>query len=171
LIAVFTVADVARRLRDSLADIEFGVSLVPAEWTHVFPPPPADAWSVAMNLAHLVVYEEELGNPILSSLARGGDGTDAVRPNMPAWWEPDAKALSGEPLDALLSRLRAARSRHVDLVESFDDTSFNTAVCPVFGARWREGALHSPGWIASKTWQHTWEHGNAVLRVALFAPR
>jgi hypothetical protein len=25
--------------------------------------------------------------------------------------------------------------------------------------------------VATKTFQHTWEHGNAILRVALFAPR
>jgi hypothetical protein len=168
----FTVVDVARRLRDSLADIEFGLSMLPVEWSHALPPgSPPDSWTVAMNIAHLVVYEEELANPILASLAAGGDGSDAVRPNLPAWWEPDAKAIASEPLDALVPRLRAARQRHIDLVESFDEAAFNKPVCPVFGARWREGALHAPGWVASKTWQHTWEHGNAVLRAALFAPR
>ena len=124
-----------------------------------------------MNVAHLVVYEEELANPILASLAAGGDGSAAVRPNLLAWWEPDAKAIASEPLDLLVPRLRAARERHIELVASFDDAAFNKPVCPVFGARWHEGALHPPGWVASKTWQHTLEHGNAVLRAGLFAPR
>lgn len=29
---------------------------------------------------------------------------------------------------------------------------------------------HSAAWVAAKTFQHTWEHGNSIFRIALFAP-
>lgn len=35
---------------------------------------------------------------------------------------------------------------------------------------WSERLRHSAGWVAAKTFQHTWEHGNFLLRVALFSP-
>ena len=33
------------------------------------------------------------------------------------------------------------------------------------------GEALAMSWVATKTFQHTWEHGNAILRVALFTPR
>jgi hypothetical protein len=41
-------------------------------------------------------------------------------------------------------------------------------VTPLFT---RGETMRAPGWIATKTFQHTWEHGNALLRLALYAPR
>jgi hypothetical protein len=94
-----------------------------------------------------------------------------TRENVPAWFEPDASALSSSPLEGLLKRLHTTRKEQVRLVEAFDDSRWNAAVCP----RWSGGRYgadqHSAAWVASKTFQHCWEHGNAVLRMALFAPR
>ena len=80
-----TVADTLRRLRDSLADVEFGLAM-PERWHHERSPEVApDAWIVAMNLAHLTFYEENVALRLLRSFApsfdpanerQGGDERD-----------------------------------------------------------------------------------------------
>jgi hypothetical protein len=165
----FRIEETVARLRDSLATLEWAAAMIPGRWTHTlresYPP---DAWSAAMNLAHLVVYEEQVAAPVLEALAAGGDGASATRSAMESWFLKDAEAIAGEPVPALLQRLRSARARQIATIESFDEARFNTPVCALWGAS-HSGPLRPAGWIAAKTFQHTWEHGNAILRVALFA--
>ena len=69
-----TVTDTLRRLRDSLADVEFGLAMVPERWHHERSPEVApDAWTVAMNLAHLTFYEENVALRLLRPFAPGFD--------------------------------------------------------------------------------------------------
>lgn len=130
-----------------------------------------DGWSVAQNLAHLAIYEERLGAPLLEDLACGGDGT-GIGLSTPredqflAEWE----SLAQKPIETILARLHAARARHVAALMSFTEARFNAPVTTFFPPAYgRE--RYPAGWVAAKTVQHTWEHGNTVLRVALFAPR
>lgn len=171
--AVFDKDETLARLRDSLTTIESFARLVPPAFTHTNPEwYPADAWSVAMNVAHVVVYEECMGAPLIEALAAGGDGAGAIRSDLEQVFLPEAQKLSSEPIEELLERLRAARDRQIAAVVSIDTVRFNAAVTPLFsGPRHGGGRLHSPAFVATKTFQHTWEHGNAILRMALFAPR
>jgi len=76
----FGVDETITRLRDSLATIEWASSMIPVRWTHDAPPTAAPgAWNVAMNLAHLVTYEEQLALPVLRAMAQGSDGEGTVR--------------------------------------------------------------------------------------------
>jgi hypothetical protein len=62
-----------------------------------------------------------------------------------------------------MARLGAARQRQVEIALTFSDERFNIPSTP--GWRQRAGTeFKSPGWVLNKTFQHTWEHGNAVLR-------
>jgi hypothetical protein len=123
-----------------------------------------------MNLAHLVVYDEGIALPILLSLAAGEDGTTLVRTTNENWFFNDAVALAVEPVEVLLGRLEVSRMRQAELVEGFSAADFNRRWSPAFGSGLHGNAPHSPAWVANKTFQHTWEHGNAVLRMMLFAP-
>jgi Xaa-Pro aminopeptidase len=164
--AAFSVTDTIQRLQDSLATLEWAVYAVPRDWTHQ--PPEPDAWSVAMNLAHLVVYEEEISAPILAALAEGSDGVGSVKSAMEVWFLKDAQAIADRPVAELVERLRAVRKREAETVGAFNEAAFNRPATPLFGG---PQSLRAPGWVATKTFQHTWEHGNAILRMALFAPR
>ncbi len=169
---MFDPNETAQRLSESLATIEWAVSAIPPRFTHELPDfYPEGEWGVAMNLAHLVVYEEEIANPVLAALAAGGDGVGSVRSAMEGWFLNDALAIAGEPIDALLGRLKAARGRQIEMVESFAAERFNAPMTPLWASGRHGTPPHSAGWVATKTFQHTWEHGNAVLRMALFAPR
>jgi DinB superfamily len=168
----FETDEVVEALRSSLATIEWATRVLPPQWTNAlrehYPP---DSWTVTMNLAHMVLYEERLAVPMLESLAEGNDGTDRVQSVSEQY--PDAVLLAEEPMDELMRRLRAARERQLAIVGAMDARRLNAPatehwgkVDPNMGAR-----AHSAGWVAMKTFQHTWDHGNAILRMALFAPR
>ncbi len=165
---VFDQRETAARLRDSLRTIESFLALVPAEWTHK--PPSEGAWSVAMNLAHMIAYEEQLATPVLTAMADGGSGQDVVPSGGEAWLLDSATAIASEPVGVLAARLRAIRERAIALVESTPADLFNAPNTMLWSNR-NAGKPLALSWVATKTFQHTWEHGNAILRVALFSPR
>ena len=57
-----------------------------------------------------------------------------------------------------------------EIVESAPVELFNDPKTMLWSGR-NAGRPHPLSWVATKTFQHTWEHGNSILRVALFAPR
>ena len=124
--------DTARRLTDSFRSVEWAVSIVPPQWTHALPDyyGPND-WTVAMNLAHLVVYEEKFATPLLEALAAGDDGEGAVPSPGEGWLLRDATAIASEPVEVLLERLANSRARQVQIVESFPRDRFNEPVTPL----------------------------------------
>ncbi|MGH2588965.1 MAG: hypothetical protein ACRDJE_28920, partial [Dehalococcoidia bacterium] len=77
--ASYQVEQVVAQLQGSLDGLTLAVSLVPEVWHHRSPRGLSgfedDAWSVATNLAHLVLYEETLAAPVVEALAVGSDGT------------------------------------------------------------------------------------------------
>jgi hypothetical protein len=168
----FDRAETARLLRDSAGVLESAARLVPSAFTHANPGAyPADAWTVAMNIAHMVVYEDQMANPVLAAMAKGSDGVGATKSDVESWFLADAEALAPRPLDELLRRLAVARHDAIAIVESFDESRWNAGITPLWTRRDATGVLRTPAWVAMKTFQHTWEHGNAVLSMALFAPR
>ena len=159
------------RLRDSARTIESFLKLVPERWTHRAPDGwPDDAWSVAMNLAHMVAYEEQLATPVMESIAAGGTGQDVVPSGGEGWLLESAQAMAGASLDSLAARLRATRERQIAIIDAMSGDLFNTPKTMLWSGR-SGGEAHAVSWVAAKTFQHTWEHGNAILRIALFAPR
>ena len=165
----FRVDDTALRLAQSLETIEWAVSQIPEAYMHKVPDFYDEGeWSVAMNLAHLVVYDEGIANPILGDLAKGGDGVGSTKSHLEQWFAQDALDIADRPVDELMARFADGHRRQVEIVSTFSDEAFNKPATPLFA----DGSgLRSAGWIATKTFQHAWEHGNAVLRMALFAPR
>jgi hypothetical protein len=169
---MFSVSETVERLRGSLATIEWAVERVPDKWTHALPDfYPGDAWSVAMNLAHMTIYEEEISGPVLRALAAGGDGLGAARSRREDWFLNDAVALSHAPVSEIMRRLVAGRADQIASVAGYDEDRFNAPVTPLWASGRHGAPPHSAGWVATKTFQHTWEHGNAILRMALFAPQ
>jgi hypothetical protein len=76
----FETEEVVEALRRSLATIEWATRVLPPRWTNaLLEHDPPDSWTVSMNLAHMVLYEERLAVPMLESLAEGNDGTDRVQ--------------------------------------------------------------------------------------------
>src|SRR5215204_2937487 len=169
----YSVEEVCRLLEESLNAIEWALSRTSPPQFHATPKGAAaafqeGAWSMAMNVAHLAVYDERLAIPVLEGLLAGGDGLGAASTPREDAFQRECEALSEEPREAILARLRAARQRQVALVRRFSDEQFNTLRTPLWG-KYYGAPLHASGWVAAKSWQHTYEHTNALLRIALFS--
>src|SRR5262245_37925029 len=78
-------AEAERQLGDSLALLERFVGGARAAADHPAVASRTDRWGVAMNLAHLAVYEERVAAPVLEALADGGDGRGAVASAGEGW--------------------------------------------------------------------------------------
>jgi uncharacterized damage-inducible protein DinB len=164
LATVFDRAETIRQLDESLRLLERAVAAAPERWHRPSEPGlPPDFWGVAMNLAHLALYEEHWPAPVLEAIASGTPEPPAT--NSDEADERDAAALVAEPLEAILDRLRAARRRQIDALQAMTDERFEGATTH----RWGRGP-HTAAWVAAKTVQHTWEHGNSVMQLALFYP-
>ena len=123
----------------------WAAKLVPAGYTHaLLPGAPTDAWTVTMNIAHLIVYDEGIAVPVLESLAAGENGTTKIRTDNEAWFYNDAVALAADPLDALLDRFVSARTRQARVAGSFTDSDWNRRWSPVFGSGAHGNGPHSP---------------------------
>jgi hypothetical protein len=162
------------RLAQSLADVLYAASITPAIY-HYRSPAAATGlvwfgtWSVAENLAHLAVYEEHVAAPILEAIVAGRDATAEVNSVIESDYEAHWQALSKSPLDEIVQRLSAARSRQLDAISVMSGDLFQAPTTTL----WTDVLAadgHSAAWVAAKTFQHTWEHGNSILCVALFAP-
>jgi DinB superfamily len=157
------------RLQQSLADLLYAVEITPPEWLYRSPWRDPAAWSVAQNLAHMAVYEEQVAAPILEALAAGTDATDAVMSVIEGDFDELWQQLATEPIEVIAERFQAARSRQIHAVAAMTEDRFHLPATTL----WSEvkPGIHSAAWVAAKTFQHTWDHGNAILQVALFAPR
>ena len=162
------------RLTQSLADVLYAASITPATY-HYRSPAAATGlewlgtWSVAENLAHLAVYEEHVAAPILEAIVTGRDATAEVNSVIESDYESLWQALTNSRLDEIAQRLLAARSRQVDAILAMDDDLFQAPETTL----WTDVLAadgHSAAWVAAKTFQHTWEHGNSILCIAVFAP-
>jgi len=150
--------------------VQWAVAQVPERWTHAIPDYyPEDAWSVARNLAHMAVYEEGIAAPMLRDLAVGGDGAAAMRSPREEFLT-GATELSREPVEDIQHRLSVCRGEQIAIIGGYDEERFNAPATSAWASGQHGTPPHSAGWVATKTFQHTWEHGNAILRMALFAP-
>jgi hypothetical protein len=168
----YEAAALAERLERSLADLEWAVSLVPERLLWLTPPfgGPQPAWSVAMNLAHLLLYEERIPAQLLEEIAAGGTGSlPAEAAGTEGQLLQETRETAAQPIARLLERLRVARSRQAVAVRSLSEERLNLPLCTLWSAG-SSVTAHPAGWIAAKTFQHTWEHGTTIQQIALFGP-
>jgi hypothetical protein len=162
------------RLEQSLADILFAVSVTPEPWRYRTPSDdPAlrrlGDWSVARNVAHLAVYEEQVAAPILEAIAAGRDCSTDVVSVLEGDYQNIWEVLSGSPLETIVQRLVSARRRQIAAISAMSDGRFHEAATTLWNRKDSPDG-QSAAWVATKTFQHTWEHGNSIFRIALFAP-
>lgn len=168
---------ILERLDASLAMLRWGLTLIPEGWSHRSPSDARvlsreeGAWNVAMNLAHLTLYEERLPATVLGSLLASGDGVTGTPLQEPTPFEPAAVELSAQPLPEILSRMDAAYQHLRDLALQFSEEDWVRPSTRAWGGNGYGPRLHCPARIVAKSAQHVVEHSNPVLRVGLYAPR
>ncbi len=165
--SVFRVADAVEQLAASLHALVWASRLIPDDEAHASPEP--QIWSAATHLAHLLLYEERVSVPVIEALLRGEDGTAAVHDGGEGWLARESEVLGTSSLAVLAARWHRTREQLIAAVRRFGDVEFNEPRCAVTTPLFRDISLHPAGLVAMKAYQHTWEHGNVILRTARVA--
>ncbi|GAC1566191.1 MAG: hypothetical protein NVS3B14_06850 [Ktedonobacteraceae bacterium] len=133
----------------------WAVEQVPPERRLLTPPKPLGEWNAARHVFHMLYYEQ-----------------NAVLPGMKIWLDQpftlneadynEAAAWGdGKDLESILTDFRRVRAEQLEVLAHFNDQLWHETRQTL----WGEVTLL---WIVSKTFQHTAEHTNDVMRMALF---
>ena len=158
-------------LQTSGDTLQWAVQQVPVEQFYSVSPRKPESWSVARNVFHVQYYEEHVVLPCMR-LWLSGESTERYKredATRIARYR-DYEALAGDEdmawtqapdIDTLLARFQTFRSEQINLLLQFTPTVWEEKREAV----WGEVTLR---WVVTKTYQHTLEHSNDVLKHALY---
>jgi hypothetical protein len=144
-------------LASSADGFTWAMEQVPKERLYTPPPGPIGGlgeWVAARHAFHLLYYEREAALPAMRHWL------GAPCPSFDNYDE-DAAWQGAPDLPTILREFREVRAAQVALLPQFDEALWHETR----DTGWGNVALR---WIVSKTYQHTAEHINDVLRIALF---
>jgi hypothetical protein len=167
------------RLEETARILEWAISKIPPGHLLQVPPhgqhPQAGEryktyfgdWSAYRLFFHVVFYEEVFALPTMRHwLGEPYPGVDIINPDSSLEEAACQQELErGADLPALLDRFRAVRQEQIRVLETipareWDLEKVNTELGPV-----------SAEFVVAKTIQHTLDHGNALMRNALYWDR
>jgi len=144
------------QLNSSTAGFIWSVEQVPSERRLLKPPKLLGEWSTARHVFHMLYYEQNAVVPSMKIwldeefiLDKGGYNEDAA-------WSDD------KDLESMLADFRRVRAEQLEVIARFKEQQWHETRPTYF---WGEVTLL---WLVSKTFQHTAEHINDVMRMALF---
>lgn len=116
------------------------------------PPQDLGDWPAVRHVFHMLFYEQNVALPGMRQWL--GDPLPAIVDENDAW-------TGSERIETLLPAFTTVRSQQIALLTQFKDADWDRVV----ETNWGPVTLF---WVVSKTYQHTAEHINDVLRIALF---
>ena len=143
------------QLQVSANGFVWGTEQVPEARRYAPPPKGLGEWTVARHVFHLWYYEQTIALPSMQQWLGG---------TIPFLDDKDEDVDWGntqETVETLLEKFRMVRGEQIALLPKFDDRAWNTACEAVWGPV-------TLLWVVSKTYQHTAEHINDVMRIGLF---
>jgi hypothetical protein len=146
-------------LQASADGFVWGVEQVPTERRYRQPPTGLGEWTVARHIFHMVYYEQRDVLPVMQQWLGAPEVVSEWGHEEVAW-----QASCTEPIEHLLSQFRAVRREQLALLPRFVERTWHEQQ----ESGWGPVTLL---WVVSKTYQHTAEHTNDVLRIALFWDR
>ena len=139
----------------------WAVAQRPTDRLFLTPPRHPERWSTARIVFHLVTYERRLAFPSLRQWFGGPCPTvgsmeeDAAEEE--AIWNSD----QGHDIPSLLTAFAALRSEQIALLARIDEVTWEERRDTIWGSKLLR-------WILTKTYQHTLEHTDEVLRSVLW---
>ena len=143
------------QLQSSADGFVWGTGQVPEVHRYALPPQGLGEWTVARHVFHLWYYEQTIALPSMQQW-RGGP-----LPSVEDADEDIAWSQSHDTIETLLERFKAVRAEQVALLPRLDEADWSAACEAVWGPV-------TLLWVVSKTYQHTAEHINDVMRIGLF---
>lgn len=142
-------------LQTSANGFVWGTEQVPEARRYVQPPKGLGEWTVARHVFHLWYYEQTIALPSMQQWLGG------TIPFLDDKDEDVDWSHAQETVEGLLEKFKAVRAEQIALLPNFDDLVWNETREAVWGPV-------TLLWVVSKTYQHTAEHINDVMRIGLF---
>ena len=140
------------QLASSTEIIIWAVGQVPSTRWHR--QPPFGGWSPARHLFHLLYYEETLALPSLRQW-QGGPMPMPPLAGEELSWRHD------HDVEELLAAFQAVREQEVALLDELAGADWDLPRPTIWGE-------HTLRWVLTKSYQHTLDHANSLLQMALY---
>lgn len=145
------------QLQSSATGFVWGTEQVLEARRYVPPPKGLGEWTVARHVFHLWYYEQTIALPSMqqwlgASIPFLDDKDEDID------W---GKTQETETVESLLEKFKVVRAEQIALLPKFDGIAWNATREAVWGPV-------TLLWVVSKTYQHTAEHINDVMRIGLF---
>ena len=147
------------QLKASADGFAWALAQISAQYLTQLPPNPGylGTWSPARHVWHVTEYERCLVIPIMEHWITGTTPPDDD-------WQDDDQAwekIQERGLEALVTKFQATRQRQIDLLNQLTDIDWQAPRETVWG-------LKPLSMVVTKTFQHTYEHGDTLLRMGLW---
>jgi DinB family protein len=146
-------------LASSTDSFVWAVELIPVEERYVAPRP--GRWSAARVVFHVVCYEQRIALPTMRQW-RGGSRPDVSTPEEDgAREEAEWNDGKGHALEDMMKEFRQGRAEQLALLMQLPASAWQETR----EAIWKPVSLQ---WVLTKTYQHTIEHTDEILRAYLW---
>lgn len=146
-----------KHLQASADGFIWGIGQVPAERLYLLPPASLGDWPAARHVFHMLYYERTIALPSMGQWLGGPGLSDQELREL----DEDAAWAEGHEIGDLKKEFRAVRDEQIGLLSELSEEAWHEKREAVWGPV-------SLLWVVSKTYQHTAEHTNDLLRIALF---
>lgn len=132
---------------------------LPKEWHYQLPPDARylGTWPPIRHVWHVAGYERDL---VIPSMKQWLGGT---MPAGDSWKDDDAtfEVDCAQEMDHIVDQFRQVRQQQIDLLDQLADVDWDTPRLNLWGNR-------PLSMIVTKTFQHTFEHGDTLMRMGLW---
>jgi hypothetical protein len=143
------------QLQASADGFVWGAEQVPIGRRHLQPPEGLGEWTAVRHIFHMVYYEQTIALPSMRQWL------GAESPSIDGLDEDGAWVATQKSVESLLAQFRAIRAEQLALIPMLAEPAWDETREGVWGPV-------TLRWVVSKTYQHTAEHTNDILRIALF---
>jgi hypothetical protein len=147
------------QLKASADGFEWALSQIPPAYRENLPPDPGylGTWSPTRHVWHVTEYERCLAIPSMLLFLDG-----EIPPEEPWPDDDDAWAkVQGCAPEELISNFRRVRQQQIELLDPLTTVDWNALRETLWG-------LKPLSMVVTKTFQHTYEHGDTLLRMGLW---
>jgi uncharacterized damage-inducible protein DinB len=144
------------QLKASSEGFIWAVAQVPVERREIEPPAVFGEWTVARHIFHLLYYERIAALPHMLHWLGEPLPSFEERDEQIAWQQESSKGI-----EQLLSEFQQVRADEIALLPHFNEQLWKQERSCLWGNETMQ-------WIVTKTYQHTMDHANTILQMALF---
>ena len=147
------------QLKASADGFEWAYSRIPSAFLEQLPPDPGylGTWSPSRHVWHVTEYERCLALPAMSAWIQGADSAEIDWPDDDDAWASVRERGAAQ----LIAQFRGIRQQQIALLDQLAAVDWDEPRETLWG-------LKPLSMVVTKTFQHTYEHGDTLLRMGLW---